>query len=94
MTKLDKGGLIILTPPLNANLDNLWALVTKTIGYPLQLSRVTAQYKEPRKKTHGKKSPPLTKQIESGFKFKKLENMLLQPSYLWCSEAVCLMFCA
>ena len=26
MTKLDKGGLIILTPPLNANLDNLWAL--------------------------------------------------------------------
>ena len=36
MTKLDKGGLIILTPPLNANLDNLWALVTKTIGHPLQ----------------------------------------------------------
>ena len=78
MTKLDKGGLIILTHPLNANLNNLWALVTKTIGHPLKLSRLIAQYKELGKKPHGKKSPPLTKQIESGFKFEKLENVLLQ----------------
>ena len=78
MTKLDKGGLIILTPPLNANLDNLWALVTKTIGHPLhQVNKVTAQYKE-----LGKKSPPLSKQVESGLKFEKLENMLLQSSSL------------
>ena len=69
MTKLDKRGLIILTPTLNDNLDNLWALVTKTIGHP---------YKELGKKPHGKKAPPLTKQIESGFKFEKLENVLLQ----------------
>ena len=67
---------------MNANLDNLWALVTKTIGHPLQLSRVTSQYKELGKKTNGNPPHPLTKKIESGFKFKKLENILLQPSSL------------
>ena len=75
--QIGKGRIINLTPPLNANLENLWALVTKTIGHPLRLSRVISQYKEPGKKPHGKKVPPLTKHIESGFKFNKLENMLL-----------------
>ena len=56
--QIGQGRIIIITPPLNANLDNLWALVTKTIGHPLQLSRVTARYKEPRKKTPGRKIPP------------------------------------
>ena len=34
--KIEKGRIIILTPPLNANFDNLLALVTKTIGHPLK----------------------------------------------------------
>ena len=34
--QIGQGRIIILTPPLNDNLDNLWALVTKTIGHPLQ----------------------------------------------------------
>ena len=34
--QIGKGIIIILTNPLNANLDNLRALVTKTIGHPLQ----------------------------------------------------------
>ena len=29
----------MLTTPLNYNLENLWALVTKTIGHPLQLKQ-------------------------------------------------------
>ena len=29
--QIGHGRIIILTPPLNANLDNLWALVTNTI---------------------------------------------------------------
>ena len=40
------------------------------------------------------KTPPLTKQVELGFKFKKIENMLLQPSSLWCRQAACMMFSA
>ena len=80
---MDKGGLIILTPPLNSNLDNLWALVTKTVGHPLhQVNKVTAQYKEIGKKPHGKKALPLANQVESGLKFEKLENMLMQYSSL------------
>ena len=79
---------------MNSNLDNLRALVTKTIGHPLQLIKLIAQYKELGKKPHEKKSLPLTKQVESGFKFEKLENMLLKPLSLWCSEATCMMFCA
>ena len=41
--KIGQGRIIILTPPMNANLENMWALVTKTIGHPLQLkqSKVT-----------------------------------------------------
>ena len=34
--QIGQGRLIILTPPLNAKFDNLWALVTKRIGHPLQ----------------------------------------------------------
>ena len=57
--QIGQGRIVILIPPSpNANLENLWALVTKTIGHPLQLRIVTAQYKEPGKKPHGK-NPPL-----------------------------------
>ena len=84
MTKLDEGGLIILTPPLNSNLKNWWALVTKTIGHPLhQLKYSNCSKNKVLGKTHkGKKSPPLIKQVESGLKFEKLANMLLQSSSL------------
>ena len=79
MTKLDKGGLIILTPPLNATLDNLSALVTKTVGHPLhQVKQSNCLIQGVGEKTTWEKIPPLTKQIESGFKFEKLENVLLQ----------------
>ena len=48
--------IIILTPPLNANLENLWALETKTIGHPLQLKQSNCLIQGTGKKPHGKKA--------------------------------------
>ena len=59
MTKLDNGGLIILAPPLNANLDNMWALVTKTIGHPLhQVKKSNCSIQGAGKKNTWEKIPP------------------------------------
>ena len=54
--QIGQGRIIILAPPLNANLDNLWALVTKTIGHPLQLKQINCLIQGTAKKPHGKKS--------------------------------------
>ena len=64
--QIGQGRITILTPPLNANLDNLWALVTKTIGHPLQLKQSNCLIQGIGKKTTWEKSPPQTKQVESG----------------------------
>ena len=40
MTKFGQGRINNPNTPLNANLDNLWALVTKTISHPLHLSTI------------------------------------------------------
>ena len=83
MTKLGKGELIILKTPLNANLENLWALVTKTIGHPLhQVKQINCSIQGPGEKTTWEKAPPLSKPVESGFRFEKIENVLLQSSSL------------
>ena len=64
--QIGHGRIIILTPPMNANLDNLWALVTKTIGHPLKLKQSNCLIQGNGEKPHGKKSPPQTKQVEPG----------------------------
>ena len=58
--------ITILTPPLNANLENLWSLVTKTIGHPLKLNQSNFLIQGTGKKTTWEKIPPQTKQVESG----------------------------
>ena len=57
--QIGQGSIIILTPPLNANLDNLWAMVTKTIGHPLQqVKQSNCSTQGVGEKTTWEKSPP------------------------------------
>ena len=43
---------------MNANLDNLWALVTNTIGHPLHLKKSNYIIQGNREKTTWEKGPP------------------------------------
>ena len=64
---------------MNANLENMWALVTKTIAHPLhQVKKSNCLIQEAREKSTWEKSLLLSKQVESGLKF----------------EATCMICCA
>ena len=54
--QIGQGRIIILTPPLNANLENVCALVTKTIVHPLQLNQSNFLIQGTKTKPHGKKA--------------------------------------
>ena len=59
--QIGQGRNIILRHPLNANLEKLLSLVTKTIGHPLQLNQSNFLIQVTGEKPHGKKSPALNK---------------------------------